>query len=129
MTHFEGGSSVTTQVQIEANRRNAALSTGPRTDEGKERSRRNALKHGLAGRGIVLPEDEQKFVSGRLLDWSDAFDTNNPFDDWLVEQVVVESVRMDCGRRHENALRGLQVHRANVCWDEDQRLAAEELAT
>jgi hypothetical protein len=35
------------QRKIEANRRNALRSTGPRTDAGKARSRRNALKHGL----------------------------------------------------------------------------------
>jgi hypothetical protein len=38
---------VTSQQKIEANRRNALRSTGPRTDAGKARSRRNALKHGL----------------------------------------------------------------------------------
>ena len=31
-----------------ANRRNASRSTGPRTARGKARSKRNALKHGLA---------------------------------------------------------------------------------
>jgi hypothetical protein len=38
---------MTWQRKIEANRRNALRSTGPRTDAGKARSRRNAFKHGL----------------------------------------------------------------------------------
>ena len=33
--------------KIEANRRNARLSTGPRTEAGKDRSRNNAIKHGI----------------------------------------------------------------------------------
>ena len=36
------------QAQIEANRRNALKSTGPRTTEGKAAISRNALKHGFA---------------------------------------------------------------------------------
>jgi hypothetical protein len=39
--------------QIEANRRNALRSTGPNTEDGKRRSRRNALRHGLAAETIV----------------------------------------------------------------------------
>ena len=38
-----------TDRQIAANRLNAARSTGPKTDEGKARSRANATTHGLAG--------------------------------------------------------------------------------
>ena len=38
------------QRQIEANRSNAARSTGPKTAGGKATSSRNALRHGLASR-------------------------------------------------------------------------------
>src|SRR5207248_534419 len=39
--------------QIEANRRNARLSTGPVTEEGKIKSRRNALRHGLTAETVI----------------------------------------------------------------------------
>jgi hypothetical protein len=39
--------------QIEANRRNALRSTGPNTEEGKRRSRQNAVRHGLCAETVV----------------------------------------------------------------------------
>jgi hypothetical protein len=44
---------MTSMRQIEANRRNALRSTGPTTEEGKRRSRRNALRHGLSAETVV----------------------------------------------------------------------------
>ena len=50
---------MTSDRKIEANRRNALRSTGPRTAAGKARSSRNALWHGLAAAAIdpTMPED------------------------------------------------------------------------
>jgi hypothetical protein len=39
---------MTSEARIAANRRNAEHSTGPRTSQGKARSRQNARKHGLS---------------------------------------------------------------------------------
>lgn len=44
--------------QQQANRQNSAKSTGRRTQEGKARSRSNALKHGLTAETILLPGEE-----------------------------------------------------------------------
>ena len=44
--------------RVEANRRNARRSTGPRTVDGKARASRNALKHGLCGTYSRLPSEE-----------------------------------------------------------------------
>src|SRR5215204_2194599 len=51
---------MTSDKQIDANRKNALKSTGPKTPEGKAAVRQNALKHGLLSRDILLPgEDEE----------------------------------------------------------------------
>jgi hypothetical protein len=39
--------------QIEANRRNARKSTGPITEDGKQRSRSNAVRHGLTAETVI----------------------------------------------------------------------------
>jgi hypothetical protein len=51
-----------TDRQIAANRRNAQRSTGPQTEEGKVKSSRNALKHGLtAERNLLDDEDPEHY--------------------------------------------------------------------
>jgi hypothetical protein len=44
---------MTSLRQIEANRRNAQLSTGPVTEQGKRRSRQNAVRHGLIAQTVI----------------------------------------------------------------------------
>jgi hypothetical protein len=51
-----------TDRQIAANRLNAQASTGPSTENGKRRSRRNALRHGLTAESVVTAfEDEASY--------------------------------------------------------------------
>ena len=60
--------------QIEANRRNALKSTGPTTPEGKERSRCNALRHGLTAETVIAAledvEDYQAFEAAVISDYN-----------------------------------------------------------
>ena len=50
--------------QIQANRRNAQFSTGPKTDEGKSRSRQNAVRHGLTAETVIHAlEDAEDYAA------------------------------------------------------------------
>src|ERR1051326_4042981 len=49
-----------TAAQITANHSNAQLSTGPRTEEGKARVARNAVRHGLTATHLVVREDDRE---------------------------------------------------------------------
>ena len=65
-------SSALNVIQIEANRRNAQQSTGPRSEIGKLKSSLNALRHGLTARAVVLPTEDlaayQRFSAEYLVD-------------------------------------------------------------
>jgi hypothetical protein len=56
--------------QIEANRHNALKSTGPKTEDGKQRSRRNAFRHGFTAETIIEPlesRDEYRAFEAAIL--------------------------------------------------------------
>ena len=49
---------MTSEKQVQANRRNALKSTGPKTPEGKAAVRLNANKHGLRSQEVLLPGED-----------------------------------------------------------------------
>src|SRR3954451_16446248 len=86
-----------TDKQTEANRRNAIKSTGPRTEEGKQASRSNAWKHGLAAKNMLYSpmrhEDHNAFHQMR----SELIQSWNPAgmkELQLVEMIAGAYVRM-----------------------------------
>jgi hypothetical protein len=58
--------------QIAANRRNARLSTGPTTEDGKKKSRRNAVRHGLTSETVIDSlEDAEDYAAFEITVTSD----------------------------------------------------------
>ncbi|MBV9762236.1 MAG: hypothetical protein JO340_16870 [Acidobacteriaceae bacterium] len=55
-----------TPTQIAANRKNAQLSTGPTSPEGKATSSLNAVKTGLTGRTVLLPGDDASLYEAHV---------------------------------------------------------------
>jgi hypothetical protein len=64
---------MTSLKQIEANRRNALKSTGPRSQDGKQQSSRNAVRHGLTAETVIEPledlEDYKAFEQAVAADY------------------------------------------------------------
>src|SRR3954447_18939503 len=94
---------IVSDARREANRRNAQKSTGPKTPEGKERSRANALKHGLCS-SVVVAEDA-KLVQDRAYDYFGALKPQNHFQAWLVTEVSLLSIRTERCERIERRVR------------------------
>src|SRR5689334_21362339 len=70
--------------QIEANRRNAQVSTGPITEEGKSRSRRNATRHGLTAETVISSlEDAEDYAAFEMSVASD-YDAQSAIERELV---------------------------------------------
>ncbi len=101
-------------AQIEANRRNAQKSTGPKTEKGKARSRLNAMTHGLAARTIVpvLPHEDPKELDQRIRSWIEDWQPRDDMEAGLVRQAAELSWRIDRAGRFETAHLAHRVRKA-----------------
>jgi hypothetical protein len=84
--------------QIEANRRNARLSTGPATEEGKRKSRQNALRHGLTAETVIdALEDADDYAAFEMAVTAD-YDAQSAVERELVLRLASLLWRLRRGR-------------------------------
>jgi hypothetical protein len=125
---LEEEKSVVSQARVDANRRNAQLSTGPKTEQGKAIARRNALQHGLTGAGIVMLEEDELEFHAEVEKWIFELKPKSELDILKVETMVRAKVRIKRADQWEAVQRRRIVERAVDFWVQDQRLAVERLA-
>ena len=117
-----------TPAQLEANRRNALLSTGPKTVEGKESSRRNALKHGLTGAGVVIPGEDEGEVARRVEGLTEELvPAGGMMAGLLVRRLAALTVRAERSVRHETAVTADRVRGASAVFDESRYVEIDSL--
>jgi hypothetical protein len=108
------------EAQLNANRQNAANSTGPRTDIGKARTRLNGLRHGLTGQTVVMPYEDRKayeaFVSQTIASLEPANDSERA----LAQLIADDSWRLNRARAIEENIFALDLATSPSQTSDDQ---------
>jgi hypothetical protein len=83
------------QRKLEANRQNAQLSTGPKTPEGKAKSSRNSVTHGLFVKLLFFDAESETIEEMEALTAGlrEHFQTVGMMEELLMEKVVAEMAR------------------------------------
>jgi hypothetical protein len=90
-------------AQIDANRRNAQKSTGPKTDKGKAGASQNALRHGLASKQLVVYGETQEDFERLFADLRTAYAPADAAEEGLVEHIAMAQWRLRRAWRAEAA--------------------------
>jgi hypothetical protein len=110
------------EKQFAANRANAARSTGPRTEEGKARSRLNALKHGLlateAANFGVEGEAARKTFEGLSDRLENYYRPRGPIEEILVQKIAIVTWRLKRVMRFE----ARAMHHASLSEEDSYRI-------
>ncbi len=77
------------------NRANSALSTGPRTEPGKQRSSLNALRHGLTAQTAVLPTEDPDAYQRHIQQFLDEYAPATPTETQLVHEIANTAWRLN----------------------------------
>ena len=112
-------------AKLEANRRNAMRSCGPRTQSGKDRSKLNAVKHGMRAATLVLLDEDAQALDDRKADWTASLLPRGAAEQRIVDDAVEYSWLRDRARRAQEARLATNIVNAGV--DEAIREADEVL--
>src|SRR5215831_2129196 len=99
--------------QLEANRRNASKSTGPTTEQGKPRSRCNAVRHGLTAEtviGALEDADDYRAFEATIID---DYDARSAVERELVLRLASLLWRLRCAVTMETGLFEIQADHLN----------------
>lgn len=83
-----------TAKQVNANRRNSQLATGPRTPEGKAAVRLNAIKHGLLSNQSLLPNEDSSLLAEVGERLREQLQPVGPLEELLVDRIVSAAWRL-----------------------------------
>jgi hypothetical protein len=112
-------------AKLEANRRNASKSTGPRTEEGKNRSKLNAVTHGMRAATLILLDEDAEALEDRKAAWAASLMPCGAAEERIVEEAVEYTWLRDRARRAQEARIATNIVNAGV--DDANREADEVL--
>jgi hypothetical protein len=92
-----------TPAQTLANQNNAARSTGPRTEAGKQKVSTNPTRHGLAAKRVVLATEDQAAFDELRAQLIAHYEPVDDTERTLVDRVAEETWRLERCRRAETA--------------------------
>ena len=105
--------------KLAANRTNALLSTGPRTPEGKRKSSRNALKHGLLSGQILLHHENAEELAAFREALYQELQPIGALEELLVERIVSSAWLLRRALRAETALMEWE-HGLGMRWEPEE---------
>lgn len=79
---------MTSRKQFEANEANARRSTGPKSDQGKDRSRLNSCKHGLTAQAVVIVGEDPTHFEHLLQSLEKEFEPGSSIECELVTRIA-----------------------------------------
>jgi hypothetical protein len=104
------------EAKLEANRRNRQKSCGPLTEAGKQRSKLNAVKHGMRAATLVLLDEDAQALGDRKAAWTASLLPRGAAEQRIVDDAVEYSWLRDRARRaYPGGQAKFQVYPADSC--------------